>query len=175
MTERTASRLLVMALGLWLSSAGCQQATSANLAEFKSDGCSMFPDGNYYSCCYLHDVLYWPGGTADAREGADKALRACVETVTGNHALAEAMYAGVRVGGVPELPTHYRWGYGWPYPYRKDYAPLTVEERKQVAEKTAALCRTIRLNPSTGRYVVVISNADREISAEQARQVCPGL
>jgi hypothetical protein len=82
------------------------------------------------------------------------------------------MYQGVRVGGGPELPTSYRWGYGWPFPYRNDYAPLNAAERAQVVEKTQKLCSTMRVNPSTGGVVVDVG---REISLEQARQICPGL
>lgn len=162
---------------LWLAwgVAGCATAVDpvgVKLADFKSDGCSLFPDGTYYSCCYLHDVAYWSGGTADERERADKSLRACVLDITRNAALAEAMYQGVRVGGGPELPTSYRWGYGWPFPYRKDYAPLRAEERTQLAEKTRTLCASMRVNPATGGVVVDVG---REISLAQARQVCPGL
>jgi len=166
------------ALGfLWLAcgSAGCATAVDpagVELADFRSDGCSLFPDGTYYSCCYLHDVAYWAGGTADDRERADRSLRACVLDITQNAALAEAMYHGVRVGGGPELPTSYRWGYGWPFPYRKGYAPLTAEERTQVVGKTRTLCDTMRVNPATGGVVVDVGH---EISLAQARQVCPGL
>jgi hypothetical protein len=175
--ERVRRRRVTVLGLLWLSwgAVGCATAVDpagAKLADFKSDGCSLFPDGTYYSCCYLHDVGYWPGGTADARERADRSLRACVLDITQNSALAEAMYHGVRVGGGPELPTSYRWGYGWPFPYRKDYAPLTAEEGTQVAEKTRKLCDTMRVNPSTGGVVVDVG---REISLAQARQVCPGL
>ena len=167
-------RALTTALLLALSLAA-RPAAAADLADFASDGCSMFPNGTYYSCCYLHDLAYWPGGTAEARKSADESLRACVLEITGNAALADAMYKGVRAGGGPEVPTSYRWGYGWPFSYRKQYAPLTPVEQKQVAEKTAALCKTIRLNPSTGGFVVIVSGAGREISATQARQICPGL
>jgi hypothetical protein len=132
----------------------------------------MFPDGSYFSCCYIHDVAYWPGGTAEARELADKSLRACVLGITRNKVLAEAMYAGVRAGGGPELPTDYRWGYGWPFPYRREYGALTSEEQSQVAEKTRELCKTIRLNPPTGGFVVLMGDVNREISARQARQIC---
>jgi len=164
-------RCLVTALSLWLSLGACEHAEHVDLADFKSDGCSLFPDGDYYSCCYLHDVAYWPGGTAEEREHADKALRACVLEITGDPALAETMFHGVRVGGGPELPTSYRWGYGWPFPYRTDYASLTSEERTQVVEKTQKLCKTIRSNPSTGGVTV---DLNREISVAQARQICPG-
>lgn len=162
---------------LWLSwgVAGCATAVDpadVKLADFKSDGCTLFPDGTYYSCCYLHDVAYWPSGPADERERADRSLRACVLDMTQNAALAEAMYQAVRVGGGPELPTSYRWGYGWPFPYRKDYAPLNAAERAQVVEKTQKLCGMMRVNPSTGGIVVDVG---REISLAQARQICPGL
>ena len=175
---RTAHRtepFLAVSLALCLSLAACKHGSAVQLADFKSDGCSMFPDGSYYSCCYLHDVAYWPGGTAEARELADKSLRDCVADITRNEALSEAMYNGVRVGGGPGLRTPYRWGYGWPFPYRKEYSPLTPEEQKQVAAKTRTLCTTFRLNPSTGGFVVLIADVDREISAGQARQICPGL
>ena len=175
MIEGNARRLLVTTLTLCLSLGACPHAVAVDLADFKSDGCSMFPDGNYYSCCYLHDVAYWSGGTAEARELADQSLRTCVLGITRNEVLAEVMYKGVRVGGGPELPTPYRWGYGWPFPYRKEYSPLTSEEQNQVAEKTRRLCRTIRLNPSTGGFVVLMADVNREISVRQARQICHGL
>jgi hypothetical protein len=171
-------RHLVTALGLLGLSwgvAGCATAVDpadAKLADFKSDGCSLFPDGTYYSCCYLHDVAYWPGGPADERERADKSLRACIQDMTQNVALAEAMYQAVRVGGGPELPTSYRWGYGWPFPYRQAYAPLDAAERAQVVEKTQKLCSSMRVNPSTGGVVVDVG---REIGLAQARLICPSL
>jgi len=74
---------------------------------------------------------------------ADKALSACVLRVTGNRALADLMYAGVRTGGGPYFYTPYRWGYGWPFgrPYRE----LTLEEEA----KASALEREYRAaNPS---------------------------
>lgn len=174
--ERVRRRLVTALSLLWLSwgVAGCATAVDpadVKLADFKSDGCSLFPDGTYYSCCYLHDVAYWPSGPADERERADRSLRACVLNMTQNAALAEAMYQAVRVGGGPELPTSYRWGYGWPFPYRKDYAPLNAAERAQVAEKTQKLCSMMRVNPSTGGVVVDVG---REISLAQAGQICPG-
>ena len=105
--------------GLWLLLGGYGHVVAAEqLADFKSDGCSMFPDGNYYSCCYLHDVASWPGGTKEEKDRADAALRACVSEITGKPELGDIMYHGVQVGGGPELPTHYRWGYGWRFPYQ---------------------------------------------------------
>ncbi len=125
MTIGRARRYLETGLSvLWLAwgVAGCATAVDpvgVKLADFKSDGCSLFPDGTYYSCCYLHDVAYWSGGTADERERADKSLRACVLDITRNAALAEAMYQGVRVAGLsPIARTMRRYaprsGRSWP-------------------------------------------------------------
>jgi hypothetical protein len=161
-----------MALVLWMALLTGGQAATSSLDDFKSDGCSMFPDGSYYSCCYLHDFAYWAGGTAEERKSADKALRACVREKAGSGLLAGAMFWGVRLGGGPGHDTTYRWGFGWPFPYHKDYGPLTPEEQKQVAERTQKLCASLRLNPLTGGYVV---DDDKEIGAAQARQICPGL
>jgi len=44
------------------------------------------------------------------------------------------MLAGVRVGGMPYLPTPYRWGYGWPYP--RLYGELSATEKEMVIEKS---------------------------------------
>lgn len=115
---------------------GC--ATMPDLNQFTSDGCSLFPNGTlndrsrWCDCCFNHDIAYWRGGSEDERKDADKALRACVLERTGNKALAEMMYDGVRVGGNPVFPTWYRWGYGWKYGRR--YKPLTEDEQKQVAD-----------------------------------------
>ncbi len=160
------------ALGLSVALLTGGREAAPKLDDFKSDGCSTFPDGSYYSCCYLHDFAYWPGGTVEERKSADDALRACVREITGGGFLAGAMFWGVRLGGGPGHHTTYRWGFGWPFPYRKDYGPLTLEERKQVAEKTRKLCASLRPDPVTGGYVV---DADKEINAAQARQICPGL
>ena len=82
---------------------------------FKSDGCSLFPDGNWGGCCVEHDRAYWQGGTAAERKAADQALRECVKQ-KGYPILAQLMYVGVRVGGHHLLPTPWRWGFGWPWP-----------------------------------------------------------
>jgi hypothetical protein len=160
------------ALGLWMALLTGGPAAASSLEDFRSDGCSMFHDGSYYSCCYLHDFAYWQGGTAEERKSADMGLRACVQEITGNRFLAGVMFWGVRLGGGPGHHTTYRWGFGWPFPYRKDYAPLAPAETRQVAEKTQRLCASLRLNPVTGGYVV---DVDKEISAAQARQICPKL
>jgi hypothetical protein len=81
---------------------------------FTSDGCSMWPDDGWVSCCVEHDLAYWCGGSADARVRADAALDACVQRdAKRSRHLADLMYWGVRVGGVPWQPFPWRWGYGF--------------------------------------------------------------
>ena len=118
------------------------QAWSDNLKPFTSDGCSLFPDGTYprqslwMACCIRHDLAYWQGGSRDQRLAADQALEHCVSQL-GEPEIAQLMLAGVRLGGSPFFPTPYRWGYGWPY--RRGYEPLTDQEKRQVAQEVARL------------------------------------
>ena len=83
-------------------------------ADFKSDGCSLFPDGNYRDCCVEHDKAYYVGGSWQQRLRADSKLFACVTRHAGiqNKLVAPFMWIGVRVGGPRYIPTPYRWGYG---------------------------------------------------------------
>jgi hypothetical protein len=100
----------------------CQQRTGQEPPEpFTTDGCTLFPDGEWQSCCVDHDVTYWCGGSAETRAEADSQLRACVADKGGPAGL---MYPGVRAGGHPYVPAPWRWGYGWPWP--RGY----VEEKK---------------------------------------------
>lgn len=112
---RIAAPFLLSALLL----AGC--AGKPRLKAFASDGCSLFPDRDYLggaswcACCIDHDHAYWKGGSDSERLSADSALGACVRERTGDKALAETVYRGVRAGGSEYFPNGYRWGYGWPY------------------------------------------------------------
>jgi hypothetical protein len=83
---------------------------------FTTDGCSLWPDGQWQACCVTHDVSYWCGGSAVDRKHADQRLRACV-VETGHPVNAGFMYWGVRLGGHPWLPFPWRWGYGWDWPH----------------------------------------------------------
>ena len=83
---------------------------------FTTDGCTLSPDGTWQACCVEHDMVYWCGGTAEARRLADEHFRMCVAD-HGGCALAPVFYWGVRVGGHPWLPFYWRWGYGWPWPW----------------------------------------------------------
>ena len=121
---------------------GCEtpkESGEPNLADFKSDGCSLFVDGTFKDrelwkeCCVEHDVAYWKGGTADERKAADLKFQECIRKTTGDEALALLMYEAVRAGGSPHFPTWYRWGYGWPQ--GRGYKALTEPEKTVVQRK----------------------------------------
>ena len=120
-------------------------ANAENIKPFTSDGCSAFPDGTlknknvWLKCCVEHDKAYWMGGTYKERKKADKALKKCVAEV-GHSGIALLMFAGVRVGGTPYLPTGFRWGYGWPY--LRGYKALTDEENKEVERYKNSNCES---------------------------------
>lgn len=79
--------------------------------DFKSDGCSQWPDGDYRDCCEAHDLDYYYGGTAADRKAADKRLYKCVRD-KGHKVNAVVMFLGVRIGAIQWLPTPFRWGFG---------------------------------------------------------------
>jgi hypothetical protein len=79
--------------------------------DFKGDNCTWFPDGDYADCCLAHDKEYFVGGTKAERKASDKRLQQCVRS-KGHKYLSKMMYLGVRIGGVPWLPTKFRWGFG---------------------------------------------------------------
>lgn len=91
---------------------------------------------DWCDCCFQHDIAYWRGGTEAQRQQADEQLQSCVESKTGNGALAKLMYEGVRVGGSPYFPTWYRWGYGWKD--NKGYQSLTEAEHGQANQLMSA-------------------------------------
>jgi len=139
-SRQTYRDLLLLALLLVIAALSvCASAAASDLKSFTSDGCSLFPDGTtgdrakWCDCCLQHDIAYWRGGTEEERKDADRTLRQCVLERTGDKALAETMYGGVRAGGHPAFPTWYRWGYGWPY--GRGYRPLTEGEQKRVKDK----------------------------------------
>ena len=85
------------------------------IKPFKSDGCSVWPDGDWKDCCIEHDKEYWLGGTRTERLKSDKQLKRCV-AAKGHPIIARLMYAGVRFGGWPWFPVPWRWGFGYKYP-----------------------------------------------------------
>ena len=132
-------RKIIVLFGLCFLFGGCSQDDSMELADFTSDGCSLFIDGTFEKpelwkeCCLKHDIAYWQGGTKEQREQADLAFKKCVEKKTGDSTLAQLMYEAVRAGGEPYFPTWYRWGYGWPM--GRGYKALTKEEKILVHQK----------------------------------------
>lgn len=70
----------------------------------------------WQGCCEDHDYYYREGGGYFWRKVADKNLRRCVAD-RGFPTIAKLMYYAVRVGGLPFLPTPWRWGFGG-YPYK---------------------------------------------------------
>lgn len=132
----SARRLRRIAIAACL--AACQSAPplAVSPAPFASDGCSMFPDRSpdgqrdWCSCCVAHDLAYWRGGTEQERMAADRELRACVGAAA-SALLARTMHAGVRIGGGPQLPTSFRWGFGWPH--GRGYQAVSEQEDAQLA------------------------------------------
>lgn len=91
------------------------------IKPFRTDGCSMWPDGPYGGCCVDHDKVYWRGGRWRERLKADNDLFHCVKAHSRLGILmAAAMWIGVRFGGSPFLPTPWRWGYGHGFPKYRD-------------------------------------------------------
>lgn len=131
------SRFALLVLLCLAASAG----VADELKDFKSDGCSAFPDGTFEqnklwrACCVAHDVAYWKGGSSAARKLADDALRVCVAK-SGEPEIARLMLAGVRVGGTPWSVMPYRWAYGWSM--LRGYKELTEDEAALVAQKLEA-------------------------------------
>lgn len=83
--------------------------------EFTTDGCTLFLDGKWVTCCLEHDRAYWQGGLVKKRKEADRAFRSCVYEMSDSKALSLIMYSAVRVGGGPFIPVPWRWGYGWDF------------------------------------------------------------
>lgn len=80
----------------------------------KSDGCTLIPDGDIKPCCLVHDREYYYGGTRDERRASDKKLFNCIKNKEGleHKIFAPFIWLGVRIGGLPFLPTSFRWGFG---------------------------------------------------------------
>ena len=113
--------------------------TANELKPFKTDGCSLFPDGTFKDKnkwredCIEHDISYWQGGTEEDRRNADLQLKHGILSKTGDKHLAKMVYDTVRTWGSPIFPSWYRWGYGWKY--GRGYKELTMGEREQVEKR----------------------------------------
>lgn len=87
--------------------------------SFRTDGCTLWPDGTWRDCCIEHDITYWCGGSRAERLEADRQLRSCATERVGGwrgETLGALLQAGTFVGGAPWLPTPWRWGYGRSFP-----------------------------------------------------------
>jgi len=89
----------------------------------QSDGCTLIGGDDFKSCCVAHDRDYFLGGSIKQRRASDKRLYECVleKKTLGANLAAPFIWLGVRIGGLPFLPTPFRWGFG---------------KRKKTAEKT---------------------------------------
>ncbi len=144
--NRTKFLIIPLIVTLLMSCALSPTADSLpQITAFKSDGCSLFPDGTinnnklWYECCFEHDLVYWRGGIKEEKQIADSKLRDCITEKTGNTILAKTMYIGVIIGGSAYFPTWYRWGYGWPY--GRGYKSLTKPEKQQISERLNEYCQ----------------------------------
>ncbi len=106
---------VLLAFGLTVSAQTSQNSTPQNIPEgFVSDGCTSFPDGDYYDCCFAHDLEYFYGGSWKQRWKSDKKLYKCVAAKKGvkHKFIAPMMWLGVRAFGASWIPTKARWGFG---------------------------------------------------------------
>ena len=95
----------------------------------KSDGCTLIGDGNFRDCCVAHDKDFFRGGSRQERRDSDKRLYECVcKKGTWNKLAAPFIWLGVRIGGLPFLPTSFRWGFGTK---EKGYAKRRAAERSE--------------------------------------------
>jgi len=103
--------------------------------EFKSDGCSFFPDEingiSLLPPCVEHDYAYWKGGTRAQRLRADKRLydRICD---LGMPVVACAMYRAVRCFGGRFWPRRKHWGYKFS---KEEYGYATSKKRSYSPRK----------------------------------------
>lgn len=120
------------------------------LKDFSTDGCSAYPDGYVHTqeyewlhCCFAHDIKYWVGGTKKEKLAADDELNQCVSEATFN-AHGKMMELGVLAGGIPQLPTSWRWGYGWNR--LVGYDVLTEEQLVQVDKQFFTVLNELTIN-----------------------------
>lgn len=163
--------------GLIATVGGPVPMTPAKLQPFVSNGCSVFPDGDTYGCCYVHDMAYWAGGTQADRRKADRALEQCAADVTGygsvGHAVGGIMYAAVTIFGAPGVPTKVKWGYGWEDTRQISYNALTPAEQDQVTARKQDACKTLTPDPDSGRYRIDDTHWLRAVDFQQMCSPAP--
>ncbi len=89
-----------------------------------SDGCTMWPDGDWHRCCLDHDEEYFYGGTWRDRIGANWNLTKCVAksggkrsgrirsacSIAGHYIMAPVMFVGTQIFGCFLWPYNLQWG-----------------------------------------------------------------
>jgi hypothetical protein len=133
---------------IFLASCATTQKKPNKIAPFKSDGCSMSPDGIplvdsnlWVHCCFVHDISYWAGGEIELRETADKELGRCVAKES-SKVQGEIMFEGTHIGGVPNDIFPWAWGYGWRQ--NMGYHKLSEKELIQVFEQFDSILKEIQ-------------------------------
>ena len=164
-------RAVLTVTGLITTVGGPVPQKPPTIQAFSSNGCSVFPDGDTFGCCYVHDMAYWSGGTAAERRKADRALELCVADVS-NHVVGGIIYAAVTIFGTPGVPTRVQWGYGWDDTRQVGYAALTPVEQAQVDARKQDACKTLTLDANAGRYMIDATHWLRDVDV---RQICPAL
>jgi hypothetical protein len=144
--------------------------TDRAATPFKSNGCSGFREAKFFSCCFVHDLAFWSGGTWSDRRQADLVLRRCIVDISNGY-IANFSYFLVRLAVVPGAIVNDGWGRAWQGSKRKRFAALTDAQKARVTEERQRVCRSLVLNPLTGQYLV---DETREIRPQQAREVCDG-
>lgn len=166
-------RGVLAVMGLTTVVGGVPPTSPPQLSVFKSNGCSVFPEGSVDACCYVHDMTYWQGGTSSERRQADLALHQCVAQVTGRNYVASGLiYSAVSIFGLPGVPTRVKWGYGWGDTRQVGYNPLTASERALVDAHKQELCKSYTIGSDPDRVLV---DGERWIRATDARSMCAAL
>ena len=82
--------------------------------DYQHDGCTLFPDGNYLTCCIQHDETYFFGWSWQERLKADNDFAQCIidQWKWYNYLLASPMWVWVRIWWTPIAPTYFRWWFG---------------------------------------------------------------
>jgi len=165
---------LVLLAAAGLIVAGGAEATTQPAAPvpFSSNGCSGFREAKFFSCCFVHDLAFWAGGTWADRRAADLSLRRCIKDISHNFVIADVAYSLTRLGIVPGTFMNDGWGRAWRGQKRTRFQALTPDQRLQVDTERRRVCQSLILNPQTGNYRV---DDTREIRANQAREICGGV
>jgi hypothetical protein len=139
---------------------------------FSSNGCSGFREVQFFTCCYVHDLAYWAGGTWSDRSKADRALWRCVIDTSGERIVADIGYFLVRLGAIPGRFIKDGWGRAWYNTERGRFEPLTSVQREIVAAERARTCQSLRFNPANSHYLVDGGRDPRAQARRSAAATC---